>query len=232
MHPTFAFILIAVVAFSVPLLALRLGREWLIALVPIYLITGNVFAESFFLLFGQLSSLAIPVYATTFLITDTLSEHYGKTEARRAVFVGFTGQILFLAMTLTVTNAPIFADKADAFGSVFAILPRLILGSFVAYAISQLWDVQVFHALKERLPGKRTLWIRNILSTFTSQGIDSVIFITIAFYGVIDNLFGFIMITWGVKVLLALLDTPFIYLTYRIIRMPVADKRVQEVQRQ
>lgn len=231
MHPVLAFILIAVVAFSVPLLALRLGREWLMALVPIYLITGNVFAESFFLVSGHLSSLAIPVYATTFLITDTLSEHYGKTDARRAVFIGFTGQILFLAMTLTVTNAPIFPDKAEAFGSVFAILPRLILGSFVAYAVSQFWDIQFFHALKERLPGKRTLWVRNILSTSTSQGIDSVIFITIAFYGVIDNLAGFILVTWGVKVLLALLDTPFIYFTYRVIGMPAADKRVQGVLR-
>lgn len=217
MSPILAFLLIAVVAFSVPLLALRLGKEWLIALVPIYLITGNVFAESFFLLFGNPSSLAIPVYATTFLITDTLSEHYSKAEARRAVFVGFTGQVLFLAMTMAVVSVPIFPEKAAAFASVFSILPRLILGSFVAYIISQLWDIQFFHVLKERWPGKRALWFRNTLSTVSSQAIDSIVFITIAFYGVIDNIVGFILVTWAVKVGLAVLDTPFIYLTYQVV---------------
>jgi len=211
---------ITLVAFAVPLLALRLGREWLVALLPIYLITANVFAESFVVVFGQLTSLAIPVYATTFLITDALSEHYGRSDAKRAVLLGFGGQLVFLFMTLTVTNAPVFPDKAQAFAGVFAILPRLIVGSFVAYLISQFWDIHVYHIVRSKTGGtRRTLWLRNNLSTASSQLIDTTVFVSIAFWGSpqIPNLAHFILVTWAFKLIVAVIDTPYLYLTYRIV---------------
>lgn len=215
-----AFIAVSLVAFAIPLLALRFGREWLIALLPIYLITANVFAESFLFILGELTSLAIPVYAATFLITDTLSEHYGRTDARRAVILGFVGQVIFLAMTLLVVNSPILPDKATAFGSVFAILPRLIVGSFIAYLISQFWDIHIFHVIREKTGGgMKTLWIRNNISTVSSQLLDTVIFVTIAFYGnpQIPNLISFILFTWLFKLGVAFLDTPYLYLTYAVV---------------
>jgi len=213
-----SFICITLVAFAVPLFALRMGKSWLVALLPIYLITGNVFAESFISIAGAMTSLAVPVYAATFLITDSLSEHYGKQDARRAVFLGFMGQLLFLGMTLAVIYSPIFPDKATAYSSVFAILPRLILGSFVAYMVSQIWDIQLFHALKEKFGGgKKTLWVRNNLSTMTSQTIDTTIFLAIAFSGRVENFWGFWLSVLIFKLVVALLDTPYLYLTYSII---------------
>lgn len=209
---------IMVVVFAVPLFALRWGKEWLIALLPIYLITGNVFAESFLTLFGRMTSLAIPVYAATFLITDILSEHYGKSDAKRAVLVGFMGQILFMAMTWVVLQSPIFAGKAEAFSKVFALLPRLIAGSFIAYLISQFWDVYIFHLIREKTgSSKKTLWIRNNLSTCSSQLLDTVIFLTIAFAGRPEFTIEFILTTWVIKMIVAILDTPYMYLSYKVI---------------
>ena len=105
------FIGMALVIFMIPLFALKQGKEWLIGLLPIFLITGNVFAESFVTISGFMTSLAVPIYAGTFLITDLLSEHYSKSDARRAVFVGFLGQVFFVCILLAITNSPIFPEK-------------------------------------------------------------------------------------------------------------------------
>ena len=83
------------------------------------------------------------------------------------------------------------------------------MGSLVAYVVSQNWDVRVFHKLKE-MTGGRHLWLRNNVSTMTSQALDTVIFITIAFYGVLPVV-PLIIGQYIVKLLIAALDTPFIY---------------------
>lgn len=210
-------ILLAVGSFAIILFAFLQGKEWLTALLPIFLITANVYAESFFMLFGQLASFAIPIYAATYLITDTLSEHFGKAAARRAILIGFMGQIVFLAVTLSIARLPIFPDKAEAYSAVFGVIPRLIAGSFTAYLISQLWDIQVYHLIWNKTGhGKRLLWVRNNVSTISSQLIDTAIFVTIAFWGRLDNLGSFILTTWIIKLCIATLDTPFLMFTYWI----------------
>ena len=117
------FLGITLFAFSIPLIALRMGKEWLITLLPIYLITANVFAESFLNIMNMLTSLAIPIYASTFLITDTLSEHFGMRDARRAVLIGFTGQLLFFMAVITMTNSPISPDKIKSLPNLLHLCP-------------------------------------------------------------------------------------------------------------
>ena len=163
-------------------------------------------------LFGTFTLPAgVIVYATSFLVTDILCEFYGKKKALEAVWGGFLASILLvLAVKVAVAWPPApFWTGQEAFQSTLQLTERIVLGSLVAYVVSQNWDVRVFHKLKE-MTGGRHLWLRNNVSTITSQALDTVIFITIAFYGVLPVV-PLIIGQYIVKLLIAALDTPFIY---------------------
>jgi uncharacterized integral membrane protein (TIGR00697 family) len=163
-------------------------------------------------LFGTFTLPAgVIVYATSFLITDILCEFYGKKKALEAVCGGFLASILLvLAVKVAIAWPPApFWTGQEAFQSTLQLTERIVLGSLVAYVISQNWDVRVFHKLKE-MTGGRHLWLRNNVSTMTSQALDTVIFITIAFYGVLPVV-PLIVGQYIVKLVIAALDTPFIY---------------------
>lgn len=216
------FVGITLICFALPLFALWLGKEFLIALLPILLITGNVFALAFVVIGGITQSLAVPVYATTFLVTDLLSEHYGRREALRAVWIGFLGQIIFLAVMLAVLSAPILPDNKDAYSATLSVVPRLVFGSFIAYLLSQNLDVRIYDVIRRLTRGK-WLWLRNNLSTAISQAMDTVIFLTIAFWGVPPFedrwVWGmFVLTTWLFKIAVALADTVAIYASYWIVQ--------------
>lgn len=214
------FFAIGVVVFSVPICVLRFHRTWLIALVPIYLISANVFAESFFMIESVTLSLAIPLYAGIFFVTDLIHEVYGTKQARRAVFIGLLGQVLFVSMMLAVVSANIMPAKSEAYGQAFGILPRLVAASFIAYFISQLLDIYVFKRIRD-VTGEGLLFLRNNISTFVSQFVDTAIFLGIAFYGVspfedLSTLVQFGVVVWLAKVFVAIFDTPFLYFGKRI----------------
>ncbi len=219
------FLGLALLCFFLPVFVMRAGREWLVALLPIYLITANVFAGSFFAL-GEINNvvilmnLAVPIYAGCFVVTDLLSEFYSKSDARHAVWAGLLGQGVFLVALWTVMNAPI--ESAETYRSAFTFLPRLILGSFVAYLVSNLLDIGVYHAILSRT-GRAKLWLRNNVSTFISQGIDTAIFLGIAFWGVQpvetpSKFLWFFLATWAFKSLIAGLDTAALYAAKKLYR--------------
>ena len=211
--------IIGAISFTVPLLVDRFGREYLIGLLPIFLLTGNVLAESFTSLGPFLTSFAIPVYAGTFLITDIVSERYGIEQAKRAVWLGLIGQVFFVVILWCVLHAPVFPEKLDAIKGALEFMPSLILASCTAYFVSQFLDVWVFHKIRE-ITGARHKWLRNVGSTAVSQLLDTAIFLGIAFYGrpptdTIGAWVSFVLTTWIVKVAVAMLDTPFFYLATR-----------------
>ncbi|MEF3697876.1 queuosine precursor transporter [Desulfolutivibrio sp.] len=210
---------VSLIAFALPVFADKLGREYLIGLLPIYLLTGNVLAESFITFGPIITSYAIPIYASTFLITDILSERYGREESKRAVWLGFIGQIFFVIMLSLILYAPIMPEKKQALEAALGFMQRLILGSSAAYIISQFVDVWIFHEIKNRT-GNKSKWLRNNVSTALSQLIDTAIFLGIAFYGhppfeTFSSWFLFVITTWIVKVIVAIIDTPFFYLATR-----------------
>lgn len=212
------FLIIILIALCLVLVALKLGTHFLIGLIATYLLIANLFASKLSIIFGVNSSLAIPLYAAIFLATDTLAEHYGKRIAFKAVWMGFMAQVCMVTFGQLMirgepTGDPIVSDALDV---IFGFIPRIVLGSFIAYLISQNFDIVFYDYLKEKFQGRR-LWMRNIFSTTISQAIDTVIFVLIAFYGKFPGLAGFILSVWVVKVLIALIDTPFIYLTYRVL---------------
>ena len=135
-------------------------------------------------------------------------------------------------MIIAVNWQPAFPSEIfESFDSVLGLAPRIILASFVAYLISQHHDVLAFDMWKKVTKGK-FLWLRNNASTFVSQFIDSVIFITIAFAGIPGgpSLIEMILAQYFIKLMIAILDTPLIYmLTYLIDRVSFWKSATNEV---
>lgn len=220
------FIAITVLALAIILLAFRLGTHCLVGVVVAYLLVANLFASKLTTVFGVTSSLAIPIYAAIFLATDATAEHHGKGAAYRLVWIGFLTQgilVVFsqLAAAASTISVPDVQAAANALSTIFSFVPRIVLGSFVAYIVSQNFDILFYHRLKESFQGRR-LWLRNCVSTSVSQGLDTLIFLLIAFWGKVPEFWTFVFFVWLVKVGVALADTPFIYLTYFVLGKKIA----------
>ncbi len=209
-----AFIL---VAFGAILLAYRLlGKVGLYAITPIVLIYANIQVNILVEIAGVTTTLGNVLYGCTFLITDILSEHHGKKAAHKAIIIGFFAQLLPIAFIyLTYQYTPSADDAAfPYFLGMFALVPRITLAGLAAFAVSQFIDVRIFHKLKAVTGGKK-LWLRNNLSTCTSQLIDTAIFTFGAFLGVFEFpiLISILLTTYIFKLLISLADTPFVYLS-------------------
>jgi len=213
MYNSVWFIVWVIVCLAFVLAAHRLGSKWLFGMVVANAILANIFVVKGMYLFGLAATGGDAVYASVLLATDILAEPYGPTAAREAVFLGFFASIFFLVGSqIILAFQPADYDIAqDAFQKIFSLTPRIVIGSMVAYLISQNLDIWLFHNIR-RKTGGRMLWLRNNVSTFTSQLIDSIIFTLIAFWGVYPQLAQMILFTWLVKIVVAICDTPFIYL--------------------
>lgn len=214
------WLLMLAVSFACIMLVYRLfGRIGLFVWVPIAAIIANIQVVKTIEVFGLTATLGNIVYAGGFLATDILSENHGERDARRAVYFGFVGIItVTLLMNLALLFEPAPADFAHtSLTTVFSLLPRVTAASLVAYAISQLHDVWAYAHWKRRFPARRMIWLRNNLSTAVSQLIDSVVFTLAAFAGVFSTevLVEIVVTTYVLKLLVALLDTPLIYLAER-----------------
>ncbi len=175
-------------------------------------VIANVVAVKQIEIWGFFAPAAVIAYSVTFLLTDMLSEFYSKEEAHRAVWAGFYANVLlvFVVMiTAKMTPAP-FWQGQEAYMQTLGMVPRIVIASMTAYLISQHADVIQFHFWKKRTGG-RYLWLRNNASTMVSQFLDTLIFITLAFYGIFP-IKELIIGQYIVKLCIAALDTPFMYL--------------------
>ena len=192
------------------------GKVGLYLWIPIAVIVANIQVTKTIELFGFTATLGNIVYATSFLVTDILSENYGKKDAARAVGMGFFALIMMtILMNLALYFIPDTSDFAQgSLSTIFSLMPRIALGSLVAYGFSQLHDIWAYDFWKNKFPSRKFIWIRNNLSTMVSQLLDTLIFTLIAFWGVFETsvLFDIMMTTYLLKWVVALLDTPFIYI--------------------
>ena len=177
------------------------------------LVMSNLFGGKIISVLGFTVAGAIITYPLTVLSTDIIGEIWGKQEANDCVKIGIIVQLIFLTLGyLSLAIPPQEASKSLQ-QSLTVVLNqglRMTLASLEAFSVSQFLDVFLFHKLKESCNGKKK-WLRNNLSTMTSQLVDTLIFITIAFYGVVDNLPAMVLGQYVIKLLLALGDTPFFY---------------------
>lgn len=208
--------LFLIVDFSLALLAIYFfGRKALFVIIAVDIIVCNIQVLKTLEIFGFVATLGNILYGSIFLATDLLGEVYGKKEAQRGVWLGFFS---LLFMTISMQFALLFQPHESDFinqslKNIFGLIPRVAFASLIAYLTSQLHDVWAFHFWRNKTQGKH-LWIRNNASTLISQAIDSVVFVMIAFYSIFetDVLLSILFTTYMIKVLIALLDTPVIYL--------------------
>ena len=178
------------------------------------LLIANVVSAKIVTFWGLVIPAAIVAYPLTFLMTDIIGEIWGKEQANETVKLGFICQLISLVLIGLAILLPVapFADNQAEFKGIMAQSFRVVAASLVAYYCSQSWDVWVFHKIREKGTGNK--WLRNNLSTMTSQIIDTAIFITIAFIGSVPNIWVMIISQYLIKFTYALLDTiPFYYLT-------------------
>ncbi len=209
------------VNFGAILLAYRLfGKTGLFVWIPIAVIVANMQVLKTVELFGFTNTLGNIVYASSFLVTDILSENYGKKEARKAVYIGFFALIMLtVLMNLALVFIPSPEDfSQESLAAIFRIMPRIALASLAAFWVSQTHDVWAYHFWMRKYPGVQFLWLRNNASTMVSQAIDSALFTLVAFWGVFPGtvLMEIMITTYVMKWIVAALDTPFIYIAKKI----------------
>ena len=215
------WILFLIVGFSIVIAAYKFfGPTGLYALIAMTIVIANIQVMKLIEMFGIALTLGNILYGTIFLSTDILSEFHGKKAARKAVWIGL---FALIASTIYMQITLLYTPAADDFvhehlAAIFGFFPRIVLASIIAYVISQHLDIWLYTTLKEKFKG-RHLWLRNNLSTMTSQFVDSLLFATIAFYGVFswDIFIQIVITTYIIKFVVAGLDTPFMYLVKRWI---------------
>ncbi|EMA71310.1 queuosine precursor transporter [Halorubrum distributum] len=168
-------------------------------------------------------------YALTFLASDCYAELYGRRATQVVVNVAFLANFLVLALVWSTLAAPgIDPEVSAAFQTALGPAANIVAGSLLAYVVSQNWDVFVFHAIRDRT-GEGMLWLRNIGSTATSQAIDTAIFVGVAFYaaplllgaGPVFDPPALLALGLGqylLKLAIAVLDTPVVYLIVGAVR--------------
>lgn len=200
-----------------------LGALFICALVVSNLIFQKFFSWDFFGVYTFEISVGILPYPITFLITDLISEIYGKKKANQIVTTGiyasfFSLLIVYVAQAVPATNwSPI---NNELFSKVFGATAVAVFASMMAYLLAQYVDIQIFHFWKRLTKGKH-LWLRNNFSTFLSQFIDTAaVLLLLCSFGKIEwERFGSLLLGGFLfKVLIAALDTPLLYLGVAIFR--------------
>ena len=187
--------------------------------------------------FGMEQTLGNVMFASSFLVTDIISEVYGKKEAQKAVNIGITASFMFILISqLWLCYDPSANDWAmPSIEAIFSNTPRLMLVSFLVYAICQRFDVWLYHkwwGFTEKRFGSRRkyLWVRNNGSTLISQLLNTILFNVGAFWGMYDGktLISIIGAGYIIYVVTSLADTPFVYLARKISEKRLQEKDLQE----
>ena len=162
-----------------------------------------------------LSAGALP-YPVTFLVTDLLSEIYGRKRANRVVACGFVVSAFVLGVLWLGDQFPSIVDSpvdTETYRTVFQNAWRVVGASMTAYLVAQFVDIRLFHFWKRLTRGKH-LWLRNNASTVLSQFLDSLLVVLVLFAGRMETpeMAAIVLDLWLFKALVALLDTPLFYL--------------------
>jgi queuosine precursor transporter len=223
-HQNTLWLLTVVLDLSMTLVLFKVfGKMGLYAVVVLDIMLCNLVGPKITMIFGMNTSLGVVIYSGIYFATDLLGERYGKREANRAVFIGFAVSILVIVFcTLSLMFLPATSSDPEkqafitnmhgALKLLFGFTPRFVIGSLLAYLLSQTHDVWMFHFLREKTKGKH-LWLRNNVSTITSQAIDTVVYGIVVWGAIFDlrTAFELALAKYVFKVIIALVDTPFIY---------------------
>lgn len=163
-------------------------------------------------------------FSSIFVANNILTEHYGIKTAKTGVYLSFLLYAFFaLEMIITLSYSPKIDIHYPCMQELFQSNITLLSAGVGAYVISQLSDIYIFGGLKRVLYGLRFLWLRNIISSSISALIDNIVFSTLAWYILakepvtLENLiFTYILGTYWIRMVVALLGTPFLYLSKQV----------------
>jgi hypothetical protein len=207
---------------SLTLLLYRLfGRIGLTAAIVLAILLANLQGPKLTVIFGLETSLGVIFYSTIFFATDLLGEKHGRAAANQAVLTGFgVSVIIVLMLSISMLYPPstrpetaeFSANIHSAFAAILDFTPRFVFGSLLAYLVSQSFDVWLFHRIRTAT-GARHLWLRNNLSTMTSQALDTALYSLIVWWGTVSltTAIELGLAKYAFKLVIAAVDTPFIY---------------------
>lgn len=215
------------VIYGCVLLAYRLfGKSGLYCFTAIATITANIEVLIMVKAFGMELTLGNILFASTFLVTDIISEIEGKKAAKKAVNIGIFTSVFFIIVSQSwLLYHPAASDWAQpAIREIFSNTPRLMLVSVLVYAICQRFDVWAYHKwwalTKKRFHGdsRRALWLRNNGSTMISQLLNTILYTFGAFWGMyeIPTLISIALSSYVIFIVTSIADTPFVYLARRM----------------
>ncbi len=198
--------------------------SWFMIIVALFvtsLITANITAVKLVNLFGFILPAAILIFPLSYIIGDVLTEVYGYGQARRVIWLGFfCNFITVLAIWMgQLLPAASFWDGQEAYQRILGYTPRLLLASFLAYLAGEFANSFVLAKMKIATGG-RWLWMRTIGSTLVGQGLDSLVFITLAFVGTIpvSALVLTIVTQWLAKSIYEAAVTPLTYVVVKFLK--------------
>lgn len=217
-----------IISFGATILFLKLfGKGGLFAWIGICAVFANIEVTIVVHAFGMDQTLGNTLFAASFLATDILSEVYGKKDANKGVLAGIITTIAFIILSFMWTHyIPAESDWAmESVKTLFSNTPRMLLASLIAYAVSETFDVWLYHKwwdLTEKKTGdhNKFLWFRNNFSTLFSQLINIVIFNFGAFWGIysLPELLSITGACYIIYIVTSLLDTPFVYLAKKVAK--------------
>jgi hypothetical protein len=198
--------------------------HWFLIVVAVFvtcLITANIIAVKLVDLFGLILPAAIFIFPVSYITGDVLTEVYGYRQARKVIWLGFLCNVILVAAIwlAQILPAASFWDGQKAYERILGYTPRLLMASFLAYLVGEFANSFVLAKLKIATRG-RWLWLRTIGSTLVGQGLDSVVFIALAFAGTIpaQALTLAIVTQWLAKSAYEAAATPFTYLVVNFLK--------------
>lgn len=195
------------------------GKVGVISWVAIATILANIITAKTVNLLGLSTALGTVLFASVFLATDILNECYDKESAKMAIRLGLLSNVILIVFTqLALRYIPNSYDYANgAMQTLFGLNLRISLASMIMYYISNMLDIALFNKIKEKTNGKM-LWLRNNVSTILCNCLENFFFIALAFYGIYDITTVLIIAgsTSIIEILVAICDTPFLYLAKKI----------------
>ena len=198
------------------------GKQGLLAWVAIGTIIANIQVIKTIEIFGISATLGNVMFASIYLATDILNDIYGRKVAKRAVWLGFSSTlVMIIVMQMSLHFIPAPEDTAqNSFHAIFDVVPRIALGSIVAYIIGQHVDVFIFSLIKKLFSSDKTFIIRAYGSTIISSIIDTALFVSIAFIGSLPGMavFEIFITTYVLKLVSTIFNVPFGYIAKSFYR--------------
>ena len=193
---------------------------WFTATVALFvttLIVSNIIAVKLIDVAGHILPAAIIIFPVSYIVGDVLTEVYGYQRARRVIWLGFACNLLAVGAIALAGALPAAGlwDGQPAYDRILGAAPRILGASFAAYLVGEFANAYVLARMKVATRG-RWLWARTIGSTVIGQGLDSAVFMTVAFAGIIplEGLIAAVVTQWVVKTAYEALATP---LTYAVV---------------